>query len=157
MYTNEIHYFSGRALSSCIIYHQLTCRNSMIICTHSKSQAIFTRADYNINLFPSFLDFHSAVLTIGNPGCRFSHFMFYDDDKICSLKKREILRVYSLRKLKLMHKLMCLINALYLPKADDFQPLSVLSFFMYSRTISNYTDLVRTFVKVYYCIIFIIS
>lgn len=60
-HANESHYFSGRALGSCIIYHQLTCRNSMIICTHSKSQAIFTRPDYNINLFPSYRDFHSAL------------------------------------------------------------------------------------------------
>lgn len=82
-HANESHYFSGRALGSCIIYHQLTCRNSMIICTHSKSQAIFTRPDYNINLFPSHHDFHATIYWLsGILACRFSHFPSYDDDKV---------------------------------------------------------------------------
>lgn len=34
-HAHEAHYFSGRLLGSCTIYHPLTCRNSMIICTHS--------------------------------------------------------------------------------------------------------------------------
>lgn len=82
LYANDIHYFSGRVLGSCIIYHRLTCRNSMIICTHSKSQAIFTRPDYNINLFQSFLpSWPSRCLPATtsrrrggeNPSRRFSH------------------------------------------------------------------------------------
>lgn len=87
VYAYVIHYFSGRALGSCIIYHQLTCRNSMIICTHSKSQAIFTRPDYNINLFPL-----PSIPTVGrgyeeNPWWRFSHLAFSDDEKFPSLKE----------------------------------------------------------------------